>query len=213
MMDIYQILLGVLALTNALIYFTETINFEKAGVVAAIAGVVVNLILVYFIIRFNLRQLRITEGQLKATEKAADVSYKALLATKYSRVSVSLFNIINSRGDRAYDYLVAFRIQANIPTEVLDVTVILEEDEKKFLEDLFPKTLSEILITSATIDIMQEDIGKSVDVIADYIDAISEKRYRKKTHFLILPIHGEDVDDLRVPFQVKLISEFTSEIT
>ena len=69
MMDIYQILMVLLALANVLIYLDETINFEKVGVVAAIAGVLVNLVLVYFIIRFNLRQLRITEGQLKATEK------------------------------------------------------------------------------------------------------------------------------------------------
>ena len=53
---------------------------------------------------------------------------------------------------------------------------------------------------------MQEDIGKSVDVIADYIDAISEKKYRKKTHFLILSIHGKDGDDLRVPFEVKFMA-------
>lgn len=192
-------------------FLVEVLEYKGTDTIINFFGVIASIGLVIVIIVSNLRQLKVTERQLKATEKTAEVAYKTLLTTKCSQISVTHMSSLSSNNNRTYDFLLNFLIQANIPTEVLDISGTLENEEKKLGPSKFPQTVSQILKTLAIADIKHGDIGKSLEITVDYKDAVSEKVYRKNTHFLLLT-KLED-DDFGIPFEVKYISEHTFEIS
>ena len=193
-------------------YLVDVLEYKSIDTIVNFFGVVASICLIIVIIVFNLRQLKVTEGQLKATEKTAEVAYKTLLTNKYSKVAVRHINSIpsNSRKNQPCDFILNFFIQANIPTEIFDIRGTLGKEEKKLGTGEFPLTVSEVLKTIAITDIRQGDIGKSIDITVDYKDGVSEEKYRKNTHFLLLTKLEED--DPEIPFEVKFISEHTHEI-
>ena len=77
----------------------------KYEVIFPLIGVVVNIILVGFLIWFNLRQL-------KLTEKAANVAHGTLVLTHYSEIEVTKSKTRLYRGFH-------FDVSANVPTRLI----------------------------------------------------------------------------------------------
>ena len=189
MIDTHHVFLLILALAEALIYLEESIDYEKAGVIAAIAGVVVNIVLVAFIIRFNLRQLR-------TTEKSVDVAYKTLSLTHYTRIEVDHVQPVITDNDQGIPRcFFRFTIRANIPTQISEVRWLWRKGfppsgNSKGNDHIFYQ--SKPIVTSSRKEAVSFFIPGPLDsgditIVVKYEDPVSEETRRHPVQFSFLP--------------------------